>query len=79
MDIKHPHEIVYGVQPPVPPPAIERKWLPLTAAEAVMLEHMSGDERAAWLSRLPIDERLRRFAAAEQAEDVLRAAQRSST
>lgn len=45
-----------------------RKWLPLTDSEAEMLAGKAEDERNAWLNSLSIEERLRRFQKAEEAE-----------
>ena len=64
MNTDQPHEIVYTDRKVLPP----RKWLPLTDAEATMLEPLNANQRAQWQARLPIEERLKRFEAAETSE-----------
>ena len=68
MNTDRPHEIVRFPEHlgrSRPPTAWERKWLPLTEAEAERLERMSEDQRAEWFGKLGIEEKLRRYAIAE--------------
>jgi hypothetical protein len=74
VNIDRPHEIVrdpvpFRRSPQSELPREARKWLPITEAEAQKLEAMDEDGRARWLAALPFTERLRRFAAAEAAEE----------
>lgn len=67
MNTDSPHEVVYGRGAPTST-STPRKWLPLTDAEARILEPMSPDERARWLACMPFEERLKRFQRAEREE-----------
>lgn len=75
MDIRKPHNIVPLEQVVSRPQAKieieQRVWLPLTEQEAQGLIKMSEDQKADWFKKLPMHEKLRRFAEAEKVFDEM--------
>lgn len=72
MNTERPHEITrilpnnYQNEPHING---ERKWLPITEAEAVKLEAMTIDQRAEWFNKLSIEEKMRRYIQDEKLTD----------
>jgi hypothetical protein len=71
MDTRRPHSI-QEIDPRViersagfRDPIERRRWLPLTAEEAQMLQAMDEDGRAAWFAKLSRQEKRARFRSAE--------------